>query len=180
MEERRGGERREPKRIPGNERVVVGNLDRDAQVTRRATRNALAAIALWSALATLAVRLRQVPPFLLVGLALLLGSVLGLHRVSWRDVRLKTLAVGVCGLFAYHFCLERWVHRAAATKHAPPPHRDAVRNSHVDGPLVAASGHSDACASRGPAALADENGSTIPSRTRSPLRRAWLAKLPST
>jgi drug/metabolite transporter (DMT)-like permease len=74
-------------------------------MTRRATRNALAAIALWSALATLAVRLRQVPPFLLVGLALLLGSVLGLRRVSWRELRPKTLAVGVYGLFAYHFCL---------------------------------------------------------------------------
>ncbi|HVP67959.1 MAG TPA: DMT family transporter [Anaeromyxobacteraceae bacterium] len=74
-------------------------------MTLRGTRSALAAIALWSTLATLAVRLRRVPPFLLVGLALLLGSVLGLRRVSWRGVRLKALAVGVYGLFAYHLCL---------------------------------------------------------------------------
>ncbi len=83
-------------------------------MTRRATRNALVAIVLWSALATLAVRLRQVPPFLLVGVALLLGSVLGMRRVSWRDVRPRTLLVGVYGLFAYHFCL------FVALRHAPP------------------------------------------------------------
>lgn len=74
-------------------------------MNRRATRYALAAILLWSSLATLAVRLRQVPPFLLVGVALLLGSVLGLRHVSWRDLRPRTLLLGVYGLFAYHFCL---------------------------------------------------------------------------
>jgi drug/metabolite transporter (DMT)-like permease len=74
-------------------------------MTARATRNALAAIALWGALATLSVRLRQVPPFLLVGVALCLGSAFGLRRVSWRRLRPLTLLVGVYGLFAYHFCL---------------------------------------------------------------------------
>lgn len=74
-------------------------------MTRRATVSALAAIVLWSGLATLAVRLRQVPPFLLVGVALLLGSVIGLRRVSWREVQPKILLVGIYGLFAYHFCL---------------------------------------------------------------------------
>jgi drug/metabolite transporter (DMT)-like permease len=74
-------------------------------MTRRATVNALAAIVLWGALATLAVRLRQVPPFLLVGVALLLGSVIGLRRVSWHAVQPKTLLIGIYGFFAYHFCL---------------------------------------------------------------------------
>ncbi len=74
-------------------------------MSHRATPSALAAIALWGSLATLSLRLRAVPPFLLVGVALLLGSLLGLHRISRRDVRPKALLVGVYGLFAYHFCL---------------------------------------------------------------------------
>ncbi len=74
-------------------------------MTRRAALGAIGAIVLWSALATLAVRLRQMPPFLLVGVALLLGSVLGVRRVSWRAVRPRSLVVGIYGLFAYHFCL---------------------------------------------------------------------------
>jgi drug/metabolite transporter (DMT)-like permease len=71
----------------------------------RATRNALVAIALWGSLATLSVRLRQVPPFLLVGISLLLGSVFGLRRLSLAALRPKALVLGVYGLFAYHFCL---------------------------------------------------------------------------
>ena len=39
---------------------------------------ALGAIALWSALATLGVELRHVPPFLLTGLSLLIGSLIAL------------------------------------------------------------------------------------------------------
>lgn len=74
-------------------------------MNRRATRNALAAIALWGSLATLSVRLRAVPPFLLVGSALLLGSVFGLRRLSLRELRPAPLLLGVYGLFAYHFCL---------------------------------------------------------------------------
>ncbi len=74
-------------------------------MTRRATLSALAAIVLWSALASLAVRLRQVPPFLLVGVALLLGSAIGLRRLSRRAAQPRALLVGIYGLFAYHFCL---------------------------------------------------------------------------
>jgi hypothetical protein len=37
--------------------------------------HALGAIALWASLATLGVSLRHVPPFLLTGLALLIGSI---------------------------------------------------------------------------------------------------------
>lgn len=66
---------------------------------------ALGAIALWATLALLGVALRHVPPFLLTGLALVIGSVPSwplarAWRVPWR-----TLALGIYGLFAYHFLL---------------------------------------------------------------------------
>lgn len=66
---------------------------------------ALGAIALWSTLATLGVALASVPPFLLTGLALVIGSVASWPR--WRSWRLpaRTLLVGVYGLFGFHFLL---------------------------------------------------------------------------
>lgn len=70
---------------------------------------ALGAIALWALLASLGVSLRHVPPFLLTGLALLIGSVLALPFVvrdksQWR-IPASTLALGVYGLFGFHFLL---------------------------------------------------------------------------
>ena len=69
------------------------------------TQLALAAIALWSSLAALGTLLAHVPPFLLTGLALLIGSVPAwpFYR-QWR-VSLAALALGVYGLFGYHFLL---------------------------------------------------------------------------
>lgn len=67
--------------------------------------DALGAIALWSTLALLGVKLEAVPPFLLVGLALTLGSVFGLRRIRLRELRPGILVLGIYGLFAYHFCL---------------------------------------------------------------------------
>jgi len=66
---------------------------------------ALGAIALWAALASLGVTLRHVPPFLLTGLALVIGSVPAwpLYR-QWK-VPAKTLALGIYGLFGFHFLL---------------------------------------------------------------------------
>ena len=66
---------------------------------------ALAAIALWSSLAVLGTLLSHVPPFLLTGMALLIGSVpawpfFRQWKVSWAN-----LALGVYGLFGYHFLL---------------------------------------------------------------------------
>ena len=66
---------------------------------------ALAAIALWSCLALLGTLLSHVPPFLLTGIALLIGSVpawpfFRQWRVSWF-----ALTMGVSGLFGYHFLL---------------------------------------------------------------------------
>lgn len=78
-----------------------------------ATLFALAAIALWSSLAVLGTLLQHVPPFLLTGIALLLGSVpawpfFRQWRVSW-----SALALGVYGLFGFHFFL------FIALRHAP-------------------------------------------------------------
>jgi drug/metabolite transporter (DMT)-like permease len=72
---------------------------------RGGTLEALGAIGLWSSLAALSLRLRHVPPFLLVGVALCLGSLWGLRSVRLRDLRPRVLALGVYGLFAYHLCV---------------------------------------------------------------------------
>lgn len=73
--------------------------------SRRALGYAAAAIALWASLALLSLKLRHLPPFLLVGCALGLGSLLGLRRAPWRGLRPGLLLLGVYGLFAYHLCL---------------------------------------------------------------------------
>lgn len=70
---------------------------------------ALGAIAMWASLASLGVSLTHVPPFLLTGIALIIGSVPAWPFVArdpsqWR-IPLRTLALGVYGLFAYHFLL---------------------------------------------------------------------------
>ena len=85
---------------------------------------ALGAIALWVLLASLGVSLRHLPPFLLTGLALLTGSLLALPFV-WKDRRAwaippATLALGVYGLFGYHFLL------FIALRHAPPVEANLV------------------------------------------------------
>lgn len=66
---------------------------------------ALGAIALWAALAALGVALRHVPPFLLTGLALVIGSVPAWPLVRHWKVPPRTLALGVYGLFGFHFLL---------------------------------------------------------------------------
>jgi drug/metabolite transporter (DMT)-like permease len=66
---------------------------------------ALCAILLWSMLAFLSVQLSRMPPFLLIGLALVIGSLCGAHRISQWRVPPKVLLLGVYGLFGYHFCL---------------------------------------------------------------------------
>ncbi len=71
----------------------------------RANALALAALALWSTLAALAVKLRHVPPFLLVGAALTIGGLAGAGRVTRRGLTPRVVLLGVYGLFAYHFCL---------------------------------------------------------------------------
>jgi len=82
-----------PTTMPQMQRTVQANL------------YAFGAIALWSSLATLGVALSHVPAFALTGLALIIGSVptWGYWRqwqVSWA-----ALALGVYGLFGFHFLL---------------------------------------------------------------------------
>lgn len=85
---------------------------------------ALGAIFLWASLATLGLRLSHLPPFWLTGVALLVGSVIALPLSrfdfsQWR-VPLRTLALGVYGLFGFHFLL------FIALRHAPPVQANLV------------------------------------------------------
>jgi drug/metabolite transporter (DMT)-like permease len=66
---------------------------------------ALGAIALWASLAALGVSLKHVPPFLLTGLALVIGSIPAWPLARQWKVPPRTLALGIYGLFAYHFLL---------------------------------------------------------------------------
>ena len=75
---------------------------------------ALGAIALWGLLAALAVRLAAVPPFLLTGIALCVGSLVGARALLSRPPPVAALALGIYGLFGFHFFL------FLALRHAPP------------------------------------------------------------
>ncbi|CAA9400882.1 MAG: Permease of the drug/metabolite transporter (DMT) superfamily [uncultured Ramlibacter sp.] len=66
---------------------------------------ALGAIALWAGLASLGLALRHVPPFLLTGIALVIGSMPAWPLVRQWKVPPGTLALGIFGLFGFHFLL---------------------------------------------------------------------------
>jgi drug/metabolite transporter (DMT)-like permease len=66
---------------------------------------ALGAIALWALLASLGLALSHVPPFLLTGLALVIGSLPAWPLARQWRVPPATLALGVYGLFGFHFLL---------------------------------------------------------------------------
>src|SRR3982751_4272348 len=88
------------------------------------TLNALTAIALWATLASLGTSLSHLPPFLLTGLALMIGSVMSWpvvlrNRRAWA-VPVRTLGLGVYGLFGFHFLL------FIALRHAPPVEANLV------------------------------------------------------
>lgn len=90
--------------------------------SRHGTANlsALGAIVLWALLATLGVQLARVPPFLLTGLALVIGSVWSWP--FWRQWRVRpaALALGTYGLFGFHFLL------FIALRYAPPVQANLV------------------------------------------------------
>ncbi len=71
--------------------------------------SALMAVLLWSSLAALATSIPQVPPFLMTGIGLLLGSLLALPLSRFRLGQLRVtgrqLTLGVYGLFGYHAAL---------------------------------------------------------------------------
>ncbi|MBL8383171.1 MAG: DMT family transporter [Burkholderiales bacterium] len=75
---------------------------------------ALVSILLWSTVAWLSLELARLPPFLLVGLCLLIGAACGLPRWrDWRSAGPGLLLLGVYGLFGFHFLL------FTALRHAP-------------------------------------------------------------
>jgi drug/metabolite transporter (DMT)-like permease len=75
---------------------------------------ALFAIALWSMLAMLGLSLQHMPPFLLTGIALLIGSVPAWAFYKGWKVTIPALLLGIYGLFGFHFLL------FIALRHAPP------------------------------------------------------------
>ena len=81
---------------------------------------ALGAIALWATLASLGVALVHVPPFLLTGLALVIGSLPSWPLLRQWRIPLPTLLLGVYGLFGYHLLL------FIALRHAPPVEANLV------------------------------------------------------
>jgi drug/metabolite transporter (DMT)-like permease len=70
---------------------------------------ALGAVILWGSLAALGASLNHVPPFLLTGIGLLIGSLVALPLAKFNFKKLKVsrkaLLVGVSGLFGYHAAL---------------------------------------------------------------------------
>jgi drug/metabolite transporter (DMT)-like permease len=99
-----------------------------ASPSKTANLLALSAIALWALLAWLGVSLSHVPPFLLTGIALLVGSLIALP-LSWRGGKLdlaswrmpwQHVLLGVYGLFGFHFLL------FIALRHAPPVQANLV------------------------------------------------------
>ena len=89
-------------------------------MTKGATGPALGAIFLWGGLAALALRLAAVPPFLLTGMALVIGSLVGGRALLRRPPPLRALALGVYGLFGFHYFL------FLALRHAPPVEANLV------------------------------------------------------
>lgn len=70
---------------------------------------AFGAVVLWGSLATLGATLSSIPPLLLTGIGLLIGSLISLplsgFKLSQMKVDFGALVVGVMGLFGYHFAL---------------------------------------------------------------------------
>jgi drug/metabolite transporter (DMT)-like permease len=81
---------------------------------------ALAAIGLWASLAVLGLSLQHIPPFLLTGIALLVGSVPAWPFFKQWKVSKGALALGIYGLFGFHFLL------FIALRHAPPVEANLV------------------------------------------------------
>lgn len=75
---------------------------------------AMAAILIWSTLATLGVSLTGIPPFLLIGSALLIGGLLSVPWARQWNLRWSTIGVGCYGMLLYHLLF------ILALRSAPP------------------------------------------------------------
>lgn len=80
----------------------------------------LGAIFLWASLASLAMLLSEIPPLLLTGIGLIIGAAVSLPSLRlgikpWK-VPVKTLLLGVYGLFGYHFMLFLGLQNAPAVE----------------------------------------------------------------
>lgn len=84
---------------------------------------AFVSVCLWGVLATLGLSLSHVPPFLLTGLALLIGSIPSIFYIRSWFVSFKLLVLGVYGLFGFHFLL------FLALRYAPPVEANLVNYS---------------------------------------------------
>jgi drug/metabolite transporter (DMT)-like permease len=72
-------------------------------MSRTATLLAITTIGLWSFLAFLGARVNHLPPFLVVAIALTISGVFSSFNIRSWSVPLTTLAVGIAGIFGYHF-----------------------------------------------------------------------------
>ena len=81
---------------------------------------ALGAVLLWASLATLSSGLSHIPPLLMTGIGLLIGSFLALplsrFRISKLRVSPKLLGIGVYGLFGFHLALFAALQNAPAVQ----------------------------------------------------------------
>jgi len=81
---------------------------------------AFGAVFLWASLATLGAALDHLPPLLITGIALLIGSMIALPLAGFRlrnmKVRPTVLAFGVYGLFGYHVALFAGLQSAPAVQ----------------------------------------------------------------
>lgn len=76
----------------------------------RATLAGFAAVGMWALLALLTDLTGEVPPFLLAGMAFTVGTAVGLifvwrsgAKLEMRSIPLSAMALGIAGLFGYHF-----------------------------------------------------------------------------
>lgn len=74
----------------------------------------MAAILIWSTLATLGASLTGIPPFLLIGSALLIGGLLSVPWARQWKLRWSTIGVGCYGMLLYHLLF------ILALRSAPP------------------------------------------------------------
>jgi drug/metabolite transporter (DMT)-like permease len=89
--------------------MQADDVGRDRDQDMKSDLLALSAILMWSTLASLGLWLSHIPPFLLTGLSLLVGSLIAIP-LARGDIRaiiapIKLLAIGIFGLFGYHLLI---------------------------------------------------------------------------